>query len=276
MSQRLLTALSNGAIDWPEGGRVALYRPGEPFDLPGPALVVTGDKRAAEAWSRHGAEVVRGAPETDLAIVTLGRSKSLNRDMIARAAASADRVVIDGAKTDGVDAIFKEMRKTGLAGESVTKAHGRVFWFDRTDTLAHWRDPGPVLGDDGFWRQAGVFSEAGVDRGSQVLAGLLPELKGRWADLGGGWGFLTRVALEKGANHVDLVEVEARALDCAERTLEGDPVTFHWADATLWTPAERIDGVLMNPPFHQGRTADARLGQAFIGQARVFDREVLS
>ncbi|MBN8194873.1 methyltransferase, partial [Bacillus sp. NTK074B] len=41
---------------------------------------------------------------------------------------------------------------------------------------------------------------------------------------------------------------------------------FHWADAT--NPLKlQLDVVVMNPPFHQGRDANPRLGAQFIRTA---------
>ena len=42
---------------------------------------------------------------------------------------------------------------------------------------------------------------------------------------------------------------------------------FHWADACNFRLPEPVNGVIMNPPFHQGRAADPGLGAAFIRSA---------
>jgi 16S rRNA (guanine1207-N2)-methyltransferase len=42
---------------------------------------------------------------------------------------------------------------------------------------------------------------------------------------------------------------------------------FHWADATRFIPDRRVEAVVMNPPFHSGRTGDPSLGAAFIKAA---------
>ena len=70
-----------------------------------------------------------------------------------------------------------------------------------------------------------------------------------------------------GITHVDLVEADKRALDCAALNLHDDRVALHWADATTWGEAASLDWVVMNPPFHTSRTPDSTLGQAFIQSA---------
>ena len=42
---------------------------------------------------------------------------------------------------------------------------------------------------------------------------------------------------------------------------------FHWADATTFRLPEPVNGVVMNPPFHEGRAADPHLGARFIRAA---------
>lgn len=42
---------------------------------------------------------------------------------------------------------------------------------------------------------------------------------------------------------------------------------FHWADALNWAAPGPVDAVVMNPPFHIGRSSDPGLGRAFIRAA---------
>ena len=57
------------------------------------------------------------------------------------------------------------------------------------------------------------------------------------------------------------------SLDCARRNVTDPRARFHWADATRWSPEDKIDAVVMNPPFHTGRSADPGLGRDFIRAA---------
>lgn len=208
---------------------------------------------------------VRDCPEAAVIAVGLPRSKRYAQALIEEAARKAsDWVVVDGQKTDGIDSLYKACRAR-VPVETLTKAHGRAFWFRPTEAFAEWRDPGPMPEPEGFFTQPGVFSEGKVDPASALLADALPPLKGDVADLGGGWGYLSRAALDRGARHVHLVETEGRALDCARLALT-ENVTFHWADALTWDGGG-VDTVVMNPPFHQGRAADTDLGRGFIAAA---------
>ena len=81
------------------------------------------------------------------------------------------------------------------------KAHGRVFWLTRPETLpaavAAWaRDAAPRPNAEGFLTAPGMFSPEHADPGSRRLAAALAgRLSGRVADLGAGWGWLAQAAL---------------------------------------------------------------------------------
>jgi 16S rRNA (guanine1207-N2)-methyltransferase len=269
---RLSTAVRDGMLPLPDGP-VAVLRPPAGMDLGAlprdRVRIVTTWKPDHDAWAAAGYALGTAAEPSAMALVVVPRSKRLAHALIAEAARVAPLVAVDGARTDGVDSLWREVRGRGIAVADVTKAHGRLFWFAPGDRLADWAAPPPAQGPDGFWRQAGVFSEEGIDRGSALLAAALPgRLPARMADLGAGWGYLAAAVLAReGVESVDLVEAEALALDCARLSVTDARAAFHWADVTAFRPGRAFDGMVMNPPFHAGRAADPSLGRAFIAAA---------
>jgi 16S rRNA (guanine1207-N2)-methyltransferase len=254
MSQsRLSTAIDDGVLTLPAGG-IAVMRPSATYDiaaLPRDGLtIVHGFYPDAMAFEGAGYPVARDLPDVQVAVVVVPRSKALARAMLAEACAKAQLIIVDGQKTDGVDSLFKACRKTLGALPSITKGHGRIFWFDTTDAFADWAAPPPAKGPHGYFTTAGVFSDGAVDAGSALLAEALPEkMPARIADLGAGWGYLAAPVLGRtGVKSLDL------------------RVTFHWADATQFSAAP-YDAIVMNPPFHAGRASDPALGRSFIQAA---------
>lgn len=269
---RLSTALSDGTLTLPEG-RIAVLRPPMGYDigdLPRDAVWIDhGFAPDHRFWSDSGYDV--GTAPTGLAavIVVVPRSKALARAMIARAATMAPMVIVDGQRTDGVDSLFKDLRKRFGDMSSVTKAHGRIFWFASPGAMPDWAATASATAD-GYVTQPGVFAEGGIDKGSaQLIAALPAKLPKTLADLGGGWGYLTDQVLKMHPNveSVDLVEAEALALDCARQNVTDPRANFHWADATTWRPTQSYGGIITNPPFHTSRAADPALGRAFIASA---------
>jgi len=265
--QRLALALNSGVLAWP-GGAVLRPRIGDDLSVLGPVVVLTGFKPDHDHFANLGYAVTGQGPFAAV-LVCLPRAKAEARAMIAEACALAQGglVVVDGQKTDGIDAVLKDCRARVRCADPVSKAHGKLFHFSAGPEFADWvAVPAEV---DGFRTMPGVFSADGPDRGSMLLAQALPaDLPAKVADLGAGWGYLGRAILQRpGVRHLDVVEAELTALDCARHNLPDPRCAFHWADATVFRPDRLWSAVVMNPPFHSGRDADPALGAAFIRAA---------
>lgn len=269
---RLRTAIDDGLLQLPDGP-VHVMRPPAGFDLSAlaghPITLSHTSAPETQAWSNAGYEVSLTPTPAPTICVVVPRSKALARSMIAAAAGFGGLVIVDGAKTDGIDSLFKSVRKALGDVPSVTKAHGRMFWFEGAQGFDDWQIDAPQKTADGFYTQAGAFSDGAIDKGSAQLVQTLPEkLKGRVADFGAGWGFLAQAILQRAdVKALDLIEAEALALDCARLNVTDARAAFHWTDATTFKADSPYDTVVMNPPFHQGRAGDPSLGQAFISAA---------
>jgi 16S rRNA (guanine1207-N2)-methyltransferase len=273
-SSRIELALESGALTMPTAGRIAVYRPRIGDDLsalPSDRLVVlTGFRPDYDHFAQRFA--VAPAPLYAAAVVCLPRAKAEGRALIAQAAAEVAPggvVAVDGQKTDGIDAVLKDLRGRVTLSESLSKAHGKLATFPAGPGLEDWVAK-PTVIEGGLQTLPGVFSADGPDRGSALLAAALPAKLGpKVADLGAGWGYLSRTVLERdGVKRLEVIEAEAAALDCARVNIVDDRARFHWADATTFRPETLVETVVCNPPFHTGREADPSLGAAFIRAAR--------
>lgn len=283
-SDRLATAIASQAFDLPVTGPILFIRA-----TSGPALGLIGPGRllceqslrfAHDLLGEQGFEVTpRAEAPVAAAIVALTRSRAENFGNIARALGllpEAGLIVVNGAKTEGVDSLAKQVGAVLPLEGQLTKAHGRVFWLRRPASLPEavdrWREAArPARNADGFFTEPGIFSAEGIDPGSLRLADILPgRLKGRVADLGAGWGWLSLSALKADprVERVDLYEAEARALEMARLNVTDPRAGFHWSDvASLGRGVPPYDAVIANPPFHRGRAAEPELGAAFIDAA---------
>lgn len=270
MTDRLTYAMEAGGLSLPDGPIALFDAPGDAGALPG-ARVISTFRPDFEAWQRRGVPVSETASGPyAAAVVTLGRDRNRNESRIAEAARVAPEglVVVDGAKTDGIESILKVVKKTVPVLGQVSKAHGKCLWFEADVALQALAKPERTQNAAGFWTAPGVFSSDKPDPGSVALAGALPVLKGTVGDLGAGWGWLSAQILQQdGTKALHLVEAEKLALDCAQANIGDDRAKFHWADATRWMSPALLDVVVMNPPFHAGRKGDPSLGQAFIAAA---------
>jgi 16S rRNA (guanine1207-N2)-methyltransferase len=274
-SSRLEMALQSGALSLPSVGMIGVYGAVAGDDLS--ALphdrveVITGFRPDHDAFKAMG-YATRHLPggAYGAAIVCLPRAKAEARALIALACAEVTphgMIAIDGQKTDGVDSMLRDLRALVAVSDPLSKAHGKLFTISASPALADWSASPTLI--DGLQTLPGIFSADGPDPGSALLAAALPALKGKVVDLGAGWGYLARAVLANpGVKSLDLVEADFAALTCAEVNVADPRARFHWADARLFKPAQLADHVVMNPPFHTGRSADPALGIAFIQAAR--------
>ncbi len=245
-----------------------------PFD-PARLQIVQGFYPDHQALKARGFQVLTAAEgQFDTALVFLPRARAEARARIADAAARLPvgaALWVDGQKTDGIDAMLKELRAMAPVDAVQSRAHGKIFrmtlpapgWLP-ADWAARDHAPAP-----GMVTRPGVFSADAPDPASVALAAHLPDkLPTRIVDLGAGWGWLSaQILRHPGVEALHLVEADATALDCARRNIADPRARFHWADALDFRLAEPVNGVVMNPPFHEGRAADPRLGAGFIRAA---------
>lgn len=242
------------------------------FD-PARTLIVEGMAHHHAALKARGfAAATQTNDRFETVLVTLPRSRDAGRARIALGAthlAPGGALWVDGQKTDGIEAMLKEIKSFSGISEQHAKAHGKIARVDDPAAIpASWvgqsLTPAP-----GFTTEAGVFSADAVDPGSAMLAAALPEkLPSRIVDLGAGWGWLSAEILKHpGVGILHLVEADHAALECAKANVNDPRARFHWDDARSFKLPEPVNGVIMNPPFHAGRSADPALGAAFIRAA---------
>jgi 16S rRNA (guanine1207-N2)-methyltransferase len=272
---RLALAIAAGHVDLPETGRIAVFGPRAGDDLsvlPKDRLrLITGFRPDHDAFAGQGYTCqIKPEGRFSMSILRLPRARALAEARVAEACDVTDGpVVVDGAKTDGVESILKACRARVQVSHAFSKAHGKLFSFQAGPEFEDWQAGSPREIEGGWRTLPGLFSADSVDPASRLLADHLPDhLGATLADLGAGWGYLSARALERESiRAIHLVEAEHAALDCARLNL-GDPrAHMHWDDATRWQPPAALDCVITNPPFHTDRTPDPGLGRAFIANA---------
>lgn len=275
---RLSLALDAGSFTPPTTGAV-IFNADDTADYSalGSATCVQWFKPSCDRLQARGLNPVQTPPaNATFALVEITRFKPQTLGMIAQAFDAltlGSVLVVNGDKTNGIESHLKTLRKLFNVQDVISKAHGKIFWFtkeDRPDILDDWiHGMQPTKIEQGFKTQAGVFSAGHIDKGSELLMHHIPaHLSGRGADLGAGWGYLSRQVLERSQKikSLDLFEADWNALNCAKLNVTDPRAQFHWADATSLTKGD-YDFIVMNPPFHTTRKAEPDIGKAFIERA---------
>ncbi len=281
-NERLSLPFDQGLIEAVGDAPVVAMRanPATVYELFDTLVCVQGFKPVYDTLKQQGLPVVSELPQgqtASMVIVELTRSKA---ETLANIATGYDilepggTLVVDGMKTDGIESILKAVKKLLPVEGTLSKAHGKVFWLTKTDTPPEFADWAkaltPARNAEGYFTAAGMFSPDAADAGSALLAGKIGDrLKGKGADLGAGWGWLARQALDSNAaiTSLALYEAENTALACARQNITDPRAEFHWADVCTLTGPSDHDFVVMNPPFHQSRKAEPELGRQFIHTA---------
>lgn len=211
-----------------------------------------------------------------LVLLNASRNRAQTLALIARGWSMLEpqgTMLINIDKDEGADSLQRTLRASLGEVLSQPRAHGRLLG------LQHDGRPAPDWADAlvlrrnraGYLTAPGMFSEDDADAGSKLLAERFgPDLKGRVADLGAGWGYLAAQALARcpGITEMHLYEADHAALEAARQNVTDARAHFHWADATSLTrPDPPFDAVICNPPFHLSRRAEPELGRAFIATA---------
>ncbi len=275
VTSRLLLAAEAHALALPENGLLWLNAPGD-----GECGIAPDQLRASQTiFPEHARLSARGIDATpvadgqaEAALVSLHRAKAASLELIARALTltkPGGMVAVDGNKTDGVESIAKALKARFDGVQSYSKAHGKLLWFPRPETLpdlSEWEDV-TYLFPNGWVTRAGVFSSDGPDAGSKILAEALPPLKGHIADLGAGWGYLSGEVLKSDAvTALDGIEADYHAVACARHNVQDPRATIVWGDVRE-AQGTGYDVVVTNPPFHVSRKPDPALGIAFVTKA---------
>lgn len=207
------------------------------------------------------------------AIVIAGRVRKVNEINICRAwnsIKSGGTLTVVGDKNTGIQPLRKWVGQRTQIIESFSKYHGLVFTAQKQGD--DWPVENSAIEFDDYKTTKGMFSADGPDKGSKVLIEHFDNrLRGKVADFGAGWGFLTNEALKAAPRieSVDLYEADYLSIEGAKENVDTNiPTTFNWIDLSAEFKKKPYDWVLMNPPFHaslsSGRAAEPNLGKRFI------------
>jgi 16S rRNA (guanine1207-N2)-methyltransferase len=291
--ETLFRPFTEGELSWPEHGVLFLRaRDGLPLHQQSlPELICEqsfkpdADVLTRAGFNVHSLDEVSQKKHYSLVLVLPPRQRDEARALLARAVSLAQgggRVVACISNNEGARSGETDLEKLAGNVTTLSKHKCRVFWTaplheQVNQTLVdEWikLDAVRPIGDARFVSRPGVFAWDRIDPASALLAKFLPnDLKGRAADLGTGFGYLSVELLSRCASitALDVYEAEARALDLAKQNLqsyaERIAVKYHWHDVTQGLLGN-YDVIVTNPPFHtQSRADRPDIGKRFITAA---------
>lgn len=226
-------------------------------------------------------------PEFDDCLILGSKNRIENQGFIAAGLQSIKQggtLAICAANNAGGQRLTKTMKSLGLVPNHISKNHAKTAWTTKqNDTLDHelvqnWRTTSSIqTPDHQYVSQPGIYGWNKIDIGSKLLLDKIPDyLAGDLGDFGCGFGYLGIETLKKNPQITSLTALDAdiRAVACAKENLEKNnphntPFETKWTDLTNTENIKigSFKNIVMNPPFHVGKTSDVSIGQTFIKNA---------
>ncbi len=181
----------------------------------------------------------------------------------------------------GAKSLEASLQQLGGTFQTHSKHHCRINSFEKTsdlnqELLKTWLalGSGHLLEGTDLYVDKACFSSDKIDPASELLVRAInDDLCGHGADLGAGYGYISRQLLLKTAkiDSLALYEAEYIALACAKKNLQNfaaqKKLEFEWHDVTCGLKHNNLDWIVMNPPFHDMSENNTALGRKFIASA---------
>ena len=209
----------------------------------------------------------------DIIILELTKSRETNLRLLSLAEEHLNvggKMIINGDNQIGVKSFLKTVSTHWTAEIILTKKKGKIAIFPETKkSFVHWRKYQDfTINKDGYYTRCDMFSPKGIDNGSQQLTSVFNnKLFGEVADLGAGWGYLSKEALRlnEKITRITLFESNYSAYLASKKNIDDERATFRWASLENITNLKRrFNHIICNPPFHSGRYKDLSLLKSFI------------
>lgn len=247
------------------------------------ARFITPFAGCANAWTRLGHSAHTPPDKAHIVIAHISQQTIAAHAMLADAislAVEGGLVIAVAENLAGGKTLTKRFESFGCAVTDISKHKCRVVWTSvpqaaQQETLQQSQTAGAIQprDGDGLLTQAGVFSWDKQDRGTRILLETIASipLQGAGADFGCGIGDIARVILRDYPHitHLTCIDHDARAIPCCTQNLSGFLGRFQcvWQDVLYQTRLTGLDFIVMNPPFHTGKSENKDLGQGFIKKA---------
>lgn len=275
------------------------------LQLPLKLNAVTNRRDLATALQQHKLNVnfsdfdLTSMPPASRIVYRLSKEKLLAHHCInqsLRQIKPGGELILVGGKQDGIKSIVKNLDKV-YGGKTPVKKHGTAYVAtcvvsDSLYQRLQENSGTPCLPDDqyttfrevthrgvSFYSKPGLFGWNKVDRGSELLVSMLPEIckyqkqQNDVLDLGCGWGYLMLATADmpfqrRVATDNNIAAVSAASHNFSKAGLDVECL----ADDCAGNISGRFDLILCNPPFHQGFSVSDALTEKFVAAAARFCR----
>mgnify|MGYP000022797361 FL=1 len=245
--------------------------------------VVHSHKDALEEIVQFGAHQ-KDAQRYSTALVYLPKAKGELDLTLALAGSMLEQgadLYLVGEKKGGISSAAKKLDLIGSGATKLDSAKHCQFWHVKAEdysnkpfNLSDWVQFYICEHQGIAFKLAtipGVFSFGRLDDGSAQLLDSMPSnLRGRNLDFGCGSGAIGIYAAKKNPDiSLEMVDTNWLALECAKISCKENDIDAKIYPSDGWAEVEgRVNGVMTNPPFHQGISTEYNTTERFIRTAK--------
>jgi 16S rRNA (guanine1207-N2)-methyltransferase len=249
------------------------------FDLPEPcSFVKPTDMQFNLDWSPANTATLGLTqwPTTDINILFNPKAKDRLDWWLGQISASmsaGQKIWLVGENNSGIKSIPKRLKDFFHCEKLDTARHCALYELTPSGQPMSVVEPKEFnhMGNN-FIGYPGVFSAGRLDKGTEVLLSVLPQLKGNVLEFGAGCGVLTAaLASQDKTTHVDAVEIDMLGVMSAIANLKTAQLdsksSVIWSAGIENLPKKTYDVIVTNPPFHKGINTEYGPTERFFEQA---------
>jgi 16S rRNA (guanine1207-N2)-methyltransferase len=249
------------------------------FDLPEQSdLVKPIDKQFNLNWSSGNSASLEMTQWPTSGINILFNPKAKDRLdwwllQLSKSLDAGQKIWVVGENNGGIKSLSKRLKDYFICDKLDTARHCALFELTPTSlTLPEVSSKEFVREGNSFIGLPGVFSAGRLDKGTEVLFSVLPELKGKILEFGAGCGVLTaELAKQEKVTQVDTLEIDMLGVLSTKQNLSAasldSKTQVFWSSGFDNLPKATYDTIVTNPPFHKGIKTEYGPTEQFFEQA---------
>ncbi len=159
----------------------------------------------------------------------------------------------------------KELLEKSIGETLVHRVEKKAILFSSTKTAAPTKTKSvsefSIDGMGSFTSYSNIFSTGKLDKGTALLLKEMPtDLEGTVADLGSGYGVITRFINDNCDDVSQIIAIDSSRMAAESTAMNVEGIRIIWDDGLLSLDDNSLDAVVSNPPFHHDTSFSVNMG----------------
>ncbi len=203
----------------------------------------------------------------DIVLIKLPKSNSYlsNQISVLKNCTSADSQILTSGMVKHISKNISEILKKEIGETLIHRVEKKAILFSSKNesgkTEVERTSSFNIHNLGEFVTYSNTFSAGKLDKGTAALLPQIPkDLSGRVADLGCGYGVISRHLKQNCPDISELIAVDASRMAVESTKLNVEGINALWCDGLSDFDDDSLDAVVSNPPFHQDTSFSVNMG----------------